>query len=120
MWFDDPIFDEEKEEFGGRVFEGQEWRKLQYYKDQGMRELVSVAGTTYKATGVKQAIGAPTKMASLIPEPDNPYDKEAVKVVVSGCDVGYIPRSKRLSPKCRVSVFQIGLEPKPHVWLAVC
>ena len=119
MWFDDPIFDEEKEQFGGRVFEGQEWRKLQHFKEQGMKQLVSVAGTTYKCDGVKKAMVAKEKEACLIPEPDNPYDKQAVKVVVSGCEVGYVPRSKRLPTNSRVSVFQIGVEPKPHVLLAV-
>ena len=120
MWYEDPVFDNEREEFAGKVYEGDEWRKLQQYKeDFGIRDVIPVAGTTYKANKVKQAMEANVKEAHLIPEPENPYDKDAVKVVVAGCEVGYVPRSKRLSPQCRVSVFQIGMKPKPHVWLAV-
>ena len=120
MWYEDPIFDNECEEFQGKVYKGDAWRKLQRFKEGfGIRFLFAVAGTTFKAKEVKQAMEAKVKQARLIPEPDNPHDKDAVKVVVAGCEIGYVPRSKRLSPQCRVSVFQIGMEPKPHVWLAV-
>lgn len=34
--------------------------------------------------------------AKLVPEPDNPYDKNAIQVIVGECLIGYIPREKCL------------------------
>lgn len=36
-----------------------------------------------------------TKGVTLVREPDNPYDKNAIKVCHDGRDIGYIPRDKQ-------------------------
>ena len=84
-----------------------------------MRDLIPVAGTSYKSVGVMRAMQSSSEETTLQPEPTNPHDKEAVKVLVGGQEVGYVPRGKRLSPDARVSVFRMGMDPSPHVWLAV-
>ena len=49
FWFDDPVFDNAEEEFGGKLFVGDEWRTLQYWKEvRGMRDLIRVAGTSVR------------------------------------------------------------------------
>ena len=59
MWYEDPIFDNECEEFQGKVYKGDAWRKLQRFKEGfGIRFLFAVAGTTFKAKEVKQAMEA--------------------------------------------------------------
>ena len=120
FWFDDPVFDNAEEEFGGKLFVGDEWRTLQYWKEvNGMCDLIRVAGTSFKATGVMKAVQSSSRETTLQPEPSNPHDREAVKVLVGGEEVGYVPRGKRVPPQARVSVFRMGLAPQPHVWLAV-
>ena len=120
FWFDDPVFDNAEEQFGGKLFVGDAWRKLQYWKEtKGMRDLISVAGTSFKSVGVMKAMQSSSEETMLQPEPTNPYDKEAVKVLVGGQEVGYMPKGKRLSPHSRVSVFRMGVDPSPYVWLAV-
>ena len=120
FWFDDPVFDDAEEELGGKLFVGDEWRKLQFWKEtKGMRDLIPVAGTTFKAVGVMKAMQSASEETKLQPEPTNPHDKEAVKVLVGGQEVGYVPRGKRVSPDACVSVFRMGMEPHPYVWLAV-
>ena len=91
---------------------------LEYPKEKGLVEVISVAGTTYKRRGIENALHS-RKSVKLVKEPDNPFDKNAIKVVISGEDVGYIPRGKQVSPDSRVSVCKMGLDPTPFLWLAV-
>lgn len=84
-----------------------------------MRDLIPVAGTSFKAVGVMKVMQSTSTETTLQPEPTNPHDKEAVKVLVGGQEVGYVPRGKRVSPDACVSVFRMGMEPHPYVWLAV-
>ena len=118
-WYEDPVFDNEEEVYCGKTFKGEDWRRLQFWKEQGMADLLSVAGTTFKREGIEKVVNMSHKTVQLVKEPDNRYDKNAIKVEVSGQHVGYVPKGKQLSPDARVNVCKVGLEPNPYVWLAV-
>ena len=57
---------------------------------------VDVVGETFYRRKIQQAIrllGATENVyASLLPEPDNPYDPNAVKVLIAGQHVGHLSR----------------------------
>lgn len=119
MWMYDPIFDDAEERFCGKLFKGEAWRQLQLLKEEGLiSEVVSVAGTTFRHDAVKGVMHH--SKVEIEPEPDNPHDPNALKVLVSGEHVGYVPRgSKPISPDAKVNLLKWGMEPSPHVWLAV-
>eukprot|EP00966_Prymnesium_polylepis_P127706 2952751-Prymnesium_polylepis.1 len=117
-WYDDPVFDGATETFCGKLFMGDDWRRLQRMKDAGkLHEIVGVAGTTFYSDAVRKSLGR--ERVAIIPEPDNPYDSAALRVEVDGNKVGYVPRGKQLSPDAKLQVIKTGLEPTPHVWIAV-
>jgi hypothetical protein len=64
------------------------------------RELVNVAGESHYQDALRAiADGADGEVrlereATLVPEPDNPHDANAVKVLIGGRLVGYLPRAK--------------------------
>lgn len=118
VWMYDPIFDDAEERFCGKLFKGEAWRQLQLLKEEGMiNEVVSVAGTTFRHEAVK-AVKHHSKV-KFEPEPDNPHDPNALKVLVDGEHVGYVPRGRPISPDAKVKLLKWGMEPTPHVWLAV-
>ena len=117
-WYDDPLFDDAEETYRGKLFRGEAWRALQWSKARGVREVVSVAGTTFRSHAV-EALRDKPKAATLVAEPDNPHDPKAVRVEVGGTHVGYLPRGMALAPDATVHVVKCGAEPAPHVWLAV-
>lgn len=41
----------------------------------------------------EQAVGRVTKLAVLLPEPENPYDKRAIAIVIDGKKVGHVPKT---------------------------
>ncbi|QTF73416.1 hypothetical protein G8758_16435 [Arthrobacter woluwensis] len=63
-------------------------------------EDVEVAGESYHRRGISSiflSLGRPeggvtTQLAELIPEPQNRYDRNAVRVVVNGNQIGHIPQ----------------------------
>jgi hypothetical protein len=117
-WIYDPIYDDAEERFQGMLFKGEAWRRLQILKAEGMmREVVCVAGTTFRPDAVKGV--QHYSNVKLEPEPTNQHDPNALKVVVSGEHVGYVPRGKPISPGAKVNLLKWGVEPTPHVWLAV-
>lgn len=116
-WFEDPAFDDTAEVYAGKYFHGDDWRRLQQAKEQGLREVISVAGVTFHRGNVEQVIGK--HGVALIPEPDNPHDDGAIRVEVAGKHVGYIPKGRPISPQANAQVLKIGMVPQPHVWLAV-
>ena len=54
-----------------------------------------IAGSSYCAPAVlaKLAVGTYFDLAA---EPDNPYDKDAVKLLLEGEKIGYIPKGDRM------------------------
>ena len=119
MWYDDPIFDDAHETIDGKNFKGDDWRRLQQVKECGaIQELIAVAGTTFRADAVQASLNT-KRDVSIVAEPTNPYDKHARRVVVGDSFVGYIPKGKPLSPDARLHVVKMGMDPQPHVWLAV-
>jgi hypothetical protein len=118
-WFEDPTFDSAEERFCGKLFKGEAWRALQFLRARGLvKEVVSVAGTTFHGQAVDSIKGKP-KAVSIVPEPDNPHDPNALRIEVGGAHVGYVPRGKPISPDAKVNLLKWGVEPTPHVWLAV-
>ena len=118
-WMDDPCFDDMGEMIDGRLFTGDDWRQLMRIKEQASNlKIVAVVGTTFRADAIHSAKRKRGTSATLHPEPDNPHDPKAVKVIVDKHHVGYIPRAKRISPDSRVHVCKWGADP-PYVWIAV-
>ena len=119
-WFDDPIFDEAQENVGGNVFCGDDWRCLMRLGGKKrVKAVLRVAGTTYRADEVKALSSAKDRDVSLVPEPENRYDKLAVKVLVGGKHIWYVPQKLRVDKSARTVLFKAGSKPVPYVWLAV-
>jgi hypothetical protein len=65
---------------------------------------VDVAGESYYQDALEQVCGGRSSegsylacVASLVPEPDNPYDANAVAVYIDGLKVGHLPREVAVS-----------------------
>ena len=59
------------------------------------RELVNVAGESHYQDALRAITKGEARLetdAALIPEPDNPYDPNAIRVEIEGEKVGYLPR----------------------------
>lgn len=55
--------------------------------------VVEVGGESFYAAALRGlAEGPRERWASLVPDPDNPYDPNAVKVVIDGIHVGHLDR----------------------------
>ena len=91
---------------------------MQIREKVGKCKILSVAGTSYRESEIRAAMEKRGGIASLVPEPDNAHDSEAVKVVVNGQHVGYIPRSNRVPFTTPIHLCKMGADP-PHVWIAV-
>ena len=116
-WFDDPSFDDMVEVVDGKTFKGDDWRRLMRLKEESKVQVIPVVGITFRQDALKMAMGGPPS-PNLIPEPENEYDPNAIRIEIGGHHVGYVPRGKPLSPDSRAHVCKWGLDP-PHVWLAV-
>ena len=116
-WHDDPVFDHMVEVVDGKTFKGDDWRRLMRLKEDSKVEVVSVSGVTFRKDALKSAMGRPPS-PTLVTEPENEHDANAIRVEIGGNHVGYIPRGKPVSPDARVHICKWGLDP-PHVWLAV-
>lgn len=57
--------------------------------------ITNVAGTTFH--NVNFAMISKSSKVDLVPDPNCPYDKHAVRVLVNGIQVGYIPKKQRLN-----------------------
>ena len=117
-WYDDPCFDGEHI-VDGKVLRGDEWREYMRLKeeDQSFRVL-TVAGVTFRQAAIQTAIQDNDKSVSLLPEPDNKFDKNAVKVQIGAQHVGYVPRGSKLSLSPKGHVLKWSSSP-PQVLLAV-
>ena len=121
MWYDDPIFDEEVEHVGQYRFVGDAWRRLQELREAGVtcEDVFSVAGTTFRAAAVEAVLKEGVRDVVLEAEPTNRFDKNAVKVLVNGHHVGYVPAVRAASTRGTVHVCDIGIASQPHVWLSM-
>jgi len=68
--------------------------------------IVRVAGTSYHQPALVEATDPPLMgsfryecVATLVPEPDNPHDEWAVKVMIGPHHVGYLASNRRLKRK---------------------
>jgi hypothetical protein len=62
---------------------------------------VRVAGTSYYQAAIAAVVGAPRPggydqrmQAALVPDPSNAYDSNAVRVIIGGRHVGFMPRDR--------------------------
>ena len=85
----------------------------------GIQDVFSVAGTTFRASAVEAVLKEGVRDAMLEPEPTNRFDKNAVKVLVNGHHVGYVPAVRAASTRGPVHVCNIGIASQPHVWLSM-
>jgi len=120
-WYDDPVFDSMRETIDGYVFEGDDWRRLMGLRERGNVRIIHVAGVTFRLESLKTAMetpGHPT--AFLVADPTNRHDKNAIKVMVNGQHVGFVPKSCNtdISPDASVHVAKMSSDP-PHVALVV-
>ena len=92
------------------------WQNL---KAPVFHETTSVAGVTFRRDQVAEAIKRKNPQVELVPEPENKYDSNAVRVEIGGLHVGYLPRGKGNAIVLTepVEVLKIGMIPQPHVWL---
>lgn len=122
-WTDDPCFDDHTEYVNGKLLRGDEWRRYERMKEEAANrgakgDLLAVAGTTFRPKAVyDNEGGVKRRRVEFVPEPDNAYDKDAVKVHVDGEHVGYVPRGTSRPKAARL--VKMGSEPVPHVWLFV-
>ena len=114
QWYEDPVFDEFEEVYAGETFRGDDWRRLTALKEMGLEEVVHAAGTTFRTESLKEAVESKSMSASLEAEPSNKYDKLAVKLLVGGRHIGYVPRSKRIRRDASIGICKMGMLPKPH------
>ena len=88
-----------------RVEDGQRlaWRTLHY--DNPDIEAFAVAGEQHRLDVLQDDAFAPGKPLRLVPEPDNPYDPNAVAVwdADQRLHVGYVPREKASDVAFRIN-----------------
>ena len=65
-------------------------------KDQYIRKRMIIAGSSYCDASVLAKLQVGTYF-ELEAEPDNPYDKDAVKLLFEGEKIGYIAKADRLA-----------------------
>ena len=119
-WYDDPLFDDAEAILGGKRVRGDDWRRLQWLKKtHGEGNLIPVAGTTHRLDAVATVGKRKRDPVALVPELENAFDREAMRVEVGGLFVGYVPRSKRVSPDAKAHLLKAGTEGEAHVWLWV-
>jgi hypothetical protein len=120
-WFDDPIFDDAEAVLGGKRVRGDDWRRLQWLRETHGEggELIPVAGTTHRRDVVAVVGKRKRDPVAFVPEPENKFDPMAMRVEVGGSFVGYVPRTKRVSPDAKAHVLKAGTEGEAHVWLWV-
>ncbi|MEX3609725.1 HIRAN domain-containing protein [Rothia sp. LK2588] len=82
----------------------------------GSSQNIQVVGTSYRADKIKLMGNLRGKRVSLIPEPNNPYDPNAISVRRAGIKIGYLSQywAKRYSPKIR-TIFIAGYLPTATV-----
>jgi hypothetical protein len=98
-----------------RLFDGQrlEWERLSR-SEEGF-ESFQVAGTSHRLDALQHPDFAPGKFLSLVPEPKNPYDPNAVAVYNQdrSLHIGYVPKeqaeeiSKELNTGQRIICFSM-------------
>ena len=84
--------------------------------EEGATTVYSVAGVTFRVEALRSitADGAVT----IEPEPTNPHDPHAHKVLVDGVHVGYLKRGRAPPHRCH-GIVRAAAEPFPCVWIAV-
>ena len=120
QWYDDPIFDDAEAVLGNKRVRGDDWRRLQWLEEtHGKGELVPVSGTTYRRNAVAKVEHRKWDRVAFVAEPENPFDRDAMRVEVGGTFVGYVPRARRVSPDTKAHVLKAGTKGESHVWLWV-
>lgn len=71
---------------------GKEWMKLALDADLVAFKTFKVAGVSFLKKNVLRAMNSSDGSVSLVPEPDNIHDSNAVKVMVGEIHIGYVPR----------------------------
>ena len=117
-WYDDSCFDDMTEVIAGKEFRGDDWRRVMKLKEAAQIEVVSVVGITFRKEALKSAMESRSFSPTLVPEPTNMHDKEAIRVEINDKHLGYIPRGKQVPPESRIHICKWSMDP-PHVWLAV-
>ena len=84
--------------------------------EEGATTVYSVAGVTFRVEALRSITtdGAVT----IQPEPTNPHDPHAHKVMVDGVHVGYLKRGRAPPHRCH-GIVRAAAEPFPCVWIAV-
>ena len=123
MWFDDLCFDNFEEVFCGRLFAGEDWRRVQHLKEAHQVEnLMCVAGCSFYTKELEESLRRANKEGFKIrieAEPDSTFDKNAKRVTMNGLKVGYVPRDHKLGKCGTFHVARYGLNDKQsYVWLA--
>ena len=70
--------------------------KPKHENDQYIRKRMTIAGSSYCKAEVLVRLEA-GRYFDLVAEPDNPYDKDAVKLIFEGEKIGYVPKADRLA-----------------------
>lgn len=82
----------------------------------GVGQNIQVVGTEYRSGVIGSIENLRFKDVSLVPEPNNPYDANAISVRYEGKKIGYISRywAKRYSPKI-TQIFRAGYLPVARI-----
>ncbi|MFJ3030992.1 HIRAN domain-containing protein [Rothia terrae] len=82
----------------------------------GIGQNISVVGTHYRADKIRLMGNLLYKEVSLVPEPDNPYDSNAISVRRHGIKIGYLSQywAKRYTPKVQ-AIFAAGYLPTTSI-----
>jgi len=77
-----------------------------------MRSSFSVAGISFRP---KEEIGQlrPAGLVEIVPEPDNPYDSNALAVMWQGHHLGYVPSGKSKFPRIQAEIMSMIIQKKP-------
>ena len=113
------FFDDMVEIVDGVRFQGDAWHSLQTFKEAGtpVTRVLRVAGTTFRRAAIEQVVQEGVTSTQLVPDPTNAHDPNAVKVLVNGWRVGYVPRGEDVPT--RAAVCHVAAAPLPMVWLSV-
>ena len=89
--------------------------------EQGATTVYSVAGVTFRMDALRAITadgGAHDGVVTIEPEPTNPHDPHAHKVLVDSVHVGYLKRGRAPPHRCH-GIVRAAAEPFPCVWIAV-
>jgi hypothetical protein len=82
-------------------------------------QIMRVAGTTHRRDAIATIAYLPSKRRKVVfeSEPTNTHDSKAMRVLVGGIHVGYVPQGTAPKTHLYATVGTCGLEPTPYVWI---